>query len=74
MTPTEKQTKEIMSFTEKLDAESLKYFNEIAHKPFQQQAIAFLNAYWPEVNTQAEFIFTYVLFFSPFVWPLVLAV
>jgi len=47
-----------MSFTEKLDAESLKYFNEIAHKPFQQQAVAFLNAYWPEVHTQAEFIFT----------------
>jgi len=47
-----------MSFTEKLDAESLAYFNEVAHKPFQQQAVSFLNAYWPEVHTQAEFIFT----------------
>jgi len=47
-----------MSFTEKLDEESLKYFNEVASKPFQQQAVAFLNAYWPEVNTQAEFIFS----------------
>jgi len=46
-----------MSFTEKLDEESLRYFNEVAHKPFQQQAVAFLNAYWPEVQSQAEFIF-----------------
>jgi len=46
------------SFTEKLDEESLKYFNEVAHRPFSQQAVAFLNAYWPEVHTQAEFIFT----------------
>jgi len=36
----------------------MKYFNEVAHKPFQQQAVAFLNAYWPEVHTQAEFIFS----------------
>jgi len=46
------------SFTEKLDAESLRYFNEVASRPFAQQAVAFLNAYWPEVHTQAEFIFT----------------
>jgi hypothetical protein len=46
------------SFTEKLDAESLAYFNEVASRPFSQQAVAFLNAYWPEVHTQAEFIFT----------------
>jgi len=46
------------SFTEKLDAEALAYFNEVAHKPFNQQAVAFLNAYWPEVGNQAEFIFT----------------
>jgi hypothetical protein len=46
------------SFVERLDEESLAYFNEVAHKPFSQQAIAFLNAYWPEVHTQAEFIFT----------------
>ncbi len=53
-----------MSFTEKLDAESLAYFNDVAHKPFNEQAVAFLNAYWPEVHTQAEFIFTYVNTFS----------
>jgi len=46
------------SFTEKLDPEALKYFNEVTKKPFQQQAVAFLNAYWPEVGSQAEFIFT----------------
>jgi len=47
-----------MSFTEKLDPEALAYFNEIEQKPFAQQAVAFLNAYWPEVNTQAEFIYS----------------
>lgn len=46
------------SFTEKLDAESLQYFNEVTQRPFSQQAVAFLNAYWPEVNSQAEFIFS----------------
>jgi len=47
-----------MSFTEKLDPEALKYFNEVCAKPFSQQAVAFLNAYWPEVNAQAEFIYS----------------
>jgi hypothetical protein len=47
-----------MSFTEKLDPEALAYFNNVAQKPFSQQAVAFLNAYWPEVHDQAEFIFT----------------
>jgi len=45
------------SFTEKLDTDSLTFFNEVCKRPFNQQAVAFLNAYWPEVNTQAEFIF-----------------
>lgn len=47
-----------MSFTEKLDAEGLAFFNDLARKPFQDQAVAFLNAYWREVHDQAEFIFT----------------
>lgn len=47
-----------MSFVEKLDAEGLAFFNSIASKPFGEQAVAFLNAYWNEVNSQAEFIFT----------------
>jgi hypothetical protein len=46
------------SFTEKLDAESLKFFNQVAAKPFNEQAMAFLNAYWPEVSAEAEFIYT----------------
>jgi len=46
------------SFTEKLDAESMKFFSEVALRPFAQQAVAFLNAYWPEVNSEAEFIYS----------------
>jgi len=46
------------SFTEKLDAESLKFFSDVALKPFSQQAVSFLNAYWPEVNHEAEFIYS----------------
>jgi len=46
-----------MSFIEKLDDESLAFFNDLATKPFSQQAVAFLNAYWEEVGSQAEFIF-----------------
>jgi len=46
-----------MSFTEKLAPDALQYFNEVCSKPFYEQAVAFLNAYWPETSTQAEFIF-----------------
>jgi len=46
------------SFTEKLDQESLKFFTEVAKRPFSQQAVSFLNAYWPEVHDQAEFIYS----------------
>lgn len=46
-----------MSFVEKLDEEGMKYFNETSEKPFSQQAVAFLNAYWAEVGDQADFIF-----------------
>jgi hypothetical protein len=46
------------SFTEKLDADALKFFNEVCKRPFSQQAVAFLNAYWPEVHTQAEFLYS----------------
>jgi hypothetical protein len=46
------------SFTEKLDGESLKFFSEVAHRPFGQQAVAFLNAYWPEAKDEAEFIYS----------------
>jgi len=46
------------SFVEKLSPEALAFFNEVTRKPFSQQAVHFLNAYWPEVGDQAEFIFT----------------
>lgn len=46
-----------MSFVEKLDEAGLEFFNETASKPFSQQAVAFLNAYWDEIGSQAEFIF-----------------
>jgi len=46
------------SFTEKLDGESLKFFTEIASRPFSQQAVAFLNAYWAEAKDEAEFIYS----------------
>merc|ERR1712137_669429 len=46
------------SFVEKLSPEALAFFNEVAAKPFSQQAVHFLNAYWPEVGDQAEFIFS----------------
>jgi len=46
------------SFTEKLSSEALAYFNQVASKPFSQQAVAFLNAYWFEVGSQAEFIYS----------------
>lgn len=45
------------NFKQKLDAEALAYFTEVSSRPFSQQAVAFLNAYWPEVGNQAEFIF-----------------
>lgn len=47
------------SFTEKLDAAALQYFSEVAKRPFAQQAVAFLNAYWVEVNSEAEFIYSH---------------
>jgi len=47
-----------MSFVEKLDAEALEFFNGVASKKFQEQAVAFLNAYWKEVGSQAEFIYS----------------
>jgi len=46
------------SFVEKLDAEALRYFSEVAKRPFSQQAVSFLNAYWAETHTEAEFIYT----------------
>jgi len=46
------------SFTEKLSGEDLAFFSEIGKRPFSQQAVAFLNAYFPEVKDEAEFIYS----------------
>lgn len=45
------------SFTERLAPEAMAYFCEVTKKPFSQQAVHFLNAYWPEVKDEADFIF-----------------
>mmetsp|Transcript_11415 Transcript_11415/g.17115 ORF Transcript_11415/g.17115 Transcript_11415/m.17115 type:complete len:280 (+) Transcript_11415:209-1048(+) len=46
------------SFVEKLDQEAMDHFNKVCALPFSEQAVHFLNAYWPEVGDQAEFIFS----------------
>jgi hypothetical protein len=46
------------SFAEKLSDEAIEYFNSVCKKPFSEQAVAFLNAYWPEIGDEAEFIFS----------------
>jgi len=46
------------AFTEKLSAEALSYFSDLCRKPFSVQGVSFLNAYWPEVGSQSEFIFS----------------
>jgi len=47
-----------MSFTEKLDPDSLKAFTEATKKKFADQATFFLNAFWDEFGDQAEFIYS----------------
>lgn len=46
-----------MSFVEKLDEAGLEFFNSVTASTFGEQAVSFLNAYWDEIGTQAEFIF-----------------
>jgi len=48
----------VMSFTEALSKEALAFFNDVCQKPFSGQAVAFLNAYWPEVRAEAEFVYS----------------
>jgi len=47
-----------MSFTEKLDPESLAAFNVATKKKFSEQACFFLNAFWDEYGSQAEIIYS----------------
>lgn len=44
-------------FVQKLDKEELAFFNSVVAQPFAQQGIAFLNAYWPKIGNQADYIF-----------------
>ena len=46
------------AFTEKLNAEQLAYLNNLMKQPFSVQAVKFLDSYWEEVGSQAEFIFS----------------
>jgi len=48
-----------VSFTESLTPEAKAYFEEVCKSPFSQQAVAFLNAYWAEVGSQAPFVFEF---------------
>jgi len=45
------------SFVEGLDEESLKYFSEVGKKPFSQQAVFVLNAFYNELQDQADAIY-----------------
>jgi len=45
------------TFKDKLDKESLAYFNEVSNRPFSEQCVFFLNAFWDEVGSQAEYIY-----------------
>jgi hypothetical protein len=38
------------AFLQKLDPESLEFFNGLTAQPFSKQAVQFLNAYWAEVG------------------------
>eukprot|EP00924_Labyrinthula_sp_SR-Ha-C_P005416 augustus_masked-scaffold_1-processed-gene-30.12-mRNA-1 protein AED:1.00 eAED:1.00 QI:0/-1/0/0/-1/1/1/0/336 len=41
----------------KLDDAQKEFFMEVANSPFSEQAMAFMDAYWEEIGTQAPFIF-----------------
>lgn len=47
-----------MSFKEKLDEKSLEVFNAAATAPFSAQAVFFLNAFWEEHGSCAEYVFS----------------
>jgi len=44
-------------FVQKLNKEELAFFQKVVTQPFAQQGIAFLNAYWPQIGGQADYIF-----------------
>jgi len=49
-----------MSFIEKLDEKSMEVFNEASQRPFSQQCVFFLNAFWVEFGDQAEYIYSII--------------
>jgi hypothetical protein len=46
-----------MAFAQALDEKSMELFNEVGKRPFSQQAVFFLNAFWTEFGDQAEYIY-----------------
>lgn len=46
------------AFKDQLSPDSLRIFNEVAQKPFPEQAVFFLNAFWHEFGNQAEFVYS----------------
>lgn len=46
------------AFKDSLSPESLAIFNTAAHKPFSEQCVFFLNAFWSEYGDQSEFIYS----------------
>ena len=46
------------AFTAKLSAAQMDFFNKVCRSSFSAQAVHFLNAYWHEIGSQAEFIFS----------------
>lgn len=46
------------SFASKFQPDQVAFFNKCSKLPFGEQGAAFLNAFWPKVKEQAEFIFT----------------
>lgn len=46
-----------MAFVQKLDAESLKFFNEVCQRTFSEQAVFVLNAFYEELKDNLDFIY-----------------
>mmetsp|Transcript_40770 Transcript_40770/g.86929 ORF Transcript_40770/g.86929 Transcript_40770/m.86929 type:complete len:309 (-) Transcript_40770:146-1072(-) len=53
-----KQSVEHKAFKDQLSKESLEVFNEAAKRPFSEQCVFFLNAFWAEYGDQAEWIYS----------------
>jgi|EP00933_Yihiella_yeosuensis_P052648 hypothetical protein len=56
-----------MAFVQQLDKDSLEHFNQVCEKPFSEQAIFVLNAFFDELSSDADFIYDVV-------WPTVMKI